>query len=228
LAAEQFSNNGASTLVGALSATGTTLTVASASSFPTVPQFRIRVDDEIMIVTGVAGAVFTVTRHAESTTAATHAAGAVVQHPLTAAGLLNAPLDAANIVSGQLASAREHMGAGILLCLGFTPAATGSDVGEVMVPYDPADGVTSITWNVRRIWLRVNVAGGAPVATVNVSSGTGAFSGVLVGTLTMGSGNYEVAVTASLGTVASGNKLGFSVTTLATATGWTIGCEIGT
>jgi hypothetical protein len=136
-------------------------------------------------------------------------------------------LPASQITTGQLATARETIGGCLLLCTAFTPAGTGADTGEVMVPYDPADGTTSITWNVRRIWLRVNVAGGAPVAVIEKSTAAGAFSASTVGTLTMGSGNSEVAVTASLGTVASGNKIRFNVSTLATATGWSIGVEIG-
>lgn len=118
-------------------------------------------------------------------------------------------------------------GAVAILCDAFTPAGTGADVGEIMVPYSTVDGTTSITWNVRRIWLRVSTAGGAPVAVVEKSTATGVFSAATVGTLTMGSGNSEVAVTASLGTVASGNKLRFNVTTLGSATGWSIGVEMG-
>lgn len=156
-------------------------------------------------------------------------------------------LDAAKITSGTMATARlgsgsatsatflrgdqawaaPIRGAVVILCEAFTPVGTGADIAEVMVPYDPTDGTTSVTWNVRRIWLRVNVAGGAPVAVIEKSTASTAFSASTVGTLTMGSGDYEVAATSSLGTVASGNKLRFNVTTLATATGWAIGVELG-
>src|SRR6185312_11853787 len=64
---------------GALTATQTTITVASASGFPTTGTFRIRVDDENMTVTGGQGTTtWTVTRGANGTTAATHASGTSV------------------------------------------------------------------------------------------------------------------------------------------------------
>jgi hypothetical protein len=65
---------GASTsLSSAINATQTTVTVASASGFPT-SQFKIRVDDEVMTVTGGLGTTsWTVTRGVSGTTAASHA-----------------------------------------------------------------------------------------------------------------------------------------------------------
>lgn len=110
----------------------------------------------------------------------------------------------------------------VVICAGFTPAATGADVAEIVVPYSPADGTTSLTYNVRRIDFRVNVAGGAPAVTVEKSTASTAFSSTAVGTVTLGSGAYEGNNTTSLGTVASGNKLRMNVGTLGTATGWTV------
>lgn len=110
----------------------------------------------------------------------------------------------------------------LTLCSAFTPAGTGADIAEIVVPYNPKDGTTSVTWTVRRIDFRVNVAGGAPAITVEKYTGTGAFSATTVGTVTLGSGAYEGETHSGLGTVASGNKLRFNVGTLATATGWTI------
>jgi hypothetical protein len=67
------------TASGAMTATQTTITVASAAGFPTNGTFRIRVDDEDMTVTGGQGTTtWTVTRGVNSTTAATHASGASV------------------------------------------------------------------------------------------------------------------------------------------------------
>jgi hypothetical protein len=118
-------------------------------------------------------------------------------------------------------------GAGLSLCAGFTPSGTGADVAEVVVPFDPTNGTTVITWNVRRIDFRVGTAGGAPAITVEKSTGTGVFSATSVGTVTLGSGAFEGAVTASLGTVASGNKLRFNVGTLGTALNWSISVTLG-
>lgn len=85
---EQFANNAASTLSAAITTTtATSCTVADASTFPASGSFRIKIDGEIFIVTGVAGTTFTVTRGAEGTVAATHESGADVIHLLTKGGL---------------------------------------------------------------------------------------------------------------------------------------------
>jgi uncharacterized protein YceK len=63
------------TLSGAMTSTQTTLTVASATGFPS-SQFLIRVDDESMLVTGGFGTTtWTVTRGASGSTAASHVSG---------------------------------------------------------------------------------------------------------------------------------------------------------
>jgi fibronectin-binding autotransporter adhesin len=111
----------------------------------------------------------------------------------------------------------------MVLCSGFTPTS-GADVAEYTVPYH-SDGFTSVTWNVRRINVRVQTAGGAPVVSVEYYSGTGAFTATAtVGTVTLGSGASEGAQTSSFttSTLTSGYKVRFNVGTLATATNWTI------
>ncbi len=110
----------------------------------------------------------------------------------------------------------------LTLCDAFTPAATGGDTGELVVPYSPDDGVTSIVWTVRRIDFRVNVAGGVPAVTVEKSTSSTAFSASSVGSVTLGSGAYEGSNTAVAVTVASGDKLRLNPTVLGTATGWTV------
>ena len=82
---------GASTsLPSAINAGQTTVTVASATGFPT-SQFHLRVDDEVMTVTGGFGTTtWTVTRGAKSTTAASHAASqTVIWDDATPAGELS-------------------------------------------------------------------------------------------------------------------------------------------
>ncbi|MFL6033814.1 MAG: FG-GAP-like repeat-containing protein, partial [Gaiellaceae bacterium] len=57
----------------------TTLAVTSADGFPTTAPFKIRVDDEIMLVTGGEGTMsWTVTRGVDGTDAAAHTSGAAV------------------------------------------------------------------------------------------------------------------------------------------------------
>jgi hypothetical protein len=80
------------TITASISAGDLTLTVASAVGYPAAP-FRIVLDpgvvadEEVCQVTGVAGAVFTVTRGYDGTTAKSHASGATVIHAVVAADL---------------------------------------------------------------------------------------------------------------------------------------------
>lgn len=82
--AERFTNNASTTLNGAINNAVTSLVVTSASLFPTAGNFRIRIEDEIMLVTAVAGTTFTVTRAYEGTAAASHANAVTVREILTA------------------------------------------------------------------------------------------------------------------------------------------------
>jgi hypothetical protein len=97
MAVEQFANNAATTLDAAIETTdGTSLTVTSYAGFPSVAQFRILIDSEIMLVTAGAGTTtWTVTRGAEGSTAATHLDEAVVTHILTAGALAQLKTDVA-------------------------------------------------------------------------------------------------------------------------------------
>lgn len=78
-----LSGNGGSITSGA-----TSLKVAAATGFPAAAQYRILIENEILIVTAGAGTTtWTVTRGAEGTTAASHNDGVTVTHILTAGGL---------------------------------------------------------------------------------------------------------------------------------------------
>jgi hypothetical protein len=110
----------------------------------------------------------------------------------------------------------------VVLMVGHTPLELGADVVEVPVPYDPADGTTARTWNVRRVDFRVSIAGGAPQLLVEKSTVAGAFSPSTVATVTMGNGNYEVANNPAAQTVASGDKLRVNIAVLGTAEKWTV------
>jgi hypothetical protein len=77
------------TLVGAVNATQTTITVNSAAGFPTSSSFRIRIDDEYMDVTaGFGTTTWTVTRGVNSSTAAAHVTSQSVDWSTPASGLL--------------------------------------------------------------------------------------------------------------------------------------------
>jgi len=77
--------NGAinTTLASGITNVATSLTVASATGFPTSGNFRIVVESEIMLVTAVSGTTFTVTRGVEGTNPAAHSGGTIVKVSLT-------------------------------------------------------------------------------------------------------------------------------------------------
>lgn len=153
---EQFANNAVTTLNGGILATDTSLTVTSATAFPLLPQFRIIVDSEIMLVTGVAGNVFTITRAMEGTIAAGHLSGATVSQILTAGALVQLKTDVAttSIVGGRgLYSAR--------------PSASSVSVGYVYrctdVPFEYFSDGTN--WNQRGPIIDIPASG--PYSTWN-------------------------------------------------------------
>lgn len=84
---EKFANNASSTLGSAMLAGDTNLIVASVVGFPGSGNFRLRVENEILLVTAVAGINFTVSRGQEGTAASDHPLGASVFQTLTAGAL---------------------------------------------------------------------------------------------------------------------------------------------
>ena len=84
---ETWKNGGSSTLNGAINDSVTSITVTSASSFPSYPDFRIKIESEILTVTGISGSTFTVVRGEEGTSAAAHADTTDVAHVVTGGSL---------------------------------------------------------------------------------------------------------------------------------------------
>jgi len=88
---EILRNNPSTTLNGAINSTVTSLIVTSATGFPTTGDFRIRIDNEIILVTSVSGTTFTVIRAVEeyqgTQTAVSHSNGAAVTLVLSQHGL---------------------------------------------------------------------------------------------------------------------------------------------
>ncbi|HTQ46663.1 MAG TPA: hypothetical protein VMI75_28110 [Polyangiaceae bacterium] len=104
MAQEQFANNASSTLSAGITSDQTTITVNSAASFSSSPQFRVLVDSELMLVTGVSGNTFTVTRAAEGTAATSHAVGAVVTQLITAGALTQIKADTTPVALANIAA----------------------------------------------------------------------------------------------------------------------------
>ena len=82
----------------------------------------------------------------------------------------------------------NHLGSAVLnklkkpllltFLLGETPSGTGDHDAVISIPYDPSDGTTSLTFNVRRLTCWVQTASsGTTTFQVKRSTGTGAFSG---------------------------------------------------
>lgn len=85
---EQYANEATTTLNGAINNSTTTVVVTDASTFPASGNFRIKVANEIMIVTAVSSNTFTVTRGQEGSTAVSHADLTPVYHIVTKGSLL--------------------------------------------------------------------------------------------------------------------------------------------
>ena len=58
---EQFTNLAATTLASAAGSSDATITVASSASFPASGNFRLIIDTELLLCTGVSGVTLTVT-----------------------------------------------------------------------------------------------------------------------------------------------------------------------
>jgi len=123
-------NNAESALASAITAAATSLTLVSGegSKFPAT-NFNITIDDEILLCSSRAGDVLTVTRAQEGTTAAVHAAGAIVSLNVTAA------------VITQLQGAGDTLALGTLqsklITLTRDLAAAPGDVAYTSVGFQP-------------------------------------------------------------------------------------------
>lgn len=87
--AEQYANNAKTTLNGSINNSTTSITVTDGSVFPSSGDYRLKVDDELMLCTARSGNTLTVTRGIESATAASHSDGAQISLVLTTQSFLN-------------------------------------------------------------------------------------------------------------------------------------------
>lgn len=91
---ETWANGGSSTLDGGINDSVTSLDVVDASSFPAYPDFKIKIDSEILTVTAISSETFTVERGADGTVAASHSTAVAVKHVVSAGSLDRAFRDA--------------------------------------------------------------------------------------------------------------------------------------
>lgn len=81
-------NNQGTTLASAITSTSaTSISVTGTTGFPSSGNFRLQIDDELLLVTSVSGTTWTVTRGIEGTTPATHLNAAAVNHVVSAGGI---------------------------------------------------------------------------------------------------------------------------------------------
>lgn len=90
---ERIYNGVSTTITQAITETDTIITVANTDGFPVLPQFRIRIENELLLVTAVNLNRFTVQRGVEGTTATQHYANTSVQGITTAQALMNVRTD---------------------------------------------------------------------------------------------------------------------------------------
>ena len=107
----------------------------------------------------------------------------------------------------------------LTFCSGFTPVASGVDSVVLRIPDSPADGSTSISYNVRELFIRVETpSAGTTSIQVEYYTGTSAFTATNMMSAALsitGASTYEAATTSfSQTTLASGNKVRLNFTAL--------------
>jgi len=132
---EKFSNTATSTLNASIGSGDTTLVLVSAALFPATPQFRINVEGELMLVTGVAGGTLTVTRGIEGSTASAHLAGAPVVQIVTAGAITSALAGSISRTNDTNLDITETSGIVGVWFRGISAPRTGK------LPASPTDGM---------------------------------------------------------------------------------------
>lgn len=87
MATENYANSPVTQLNGAINSSVTTLIVDAITGFPGSTDFHVKIDQEILLVTSMAGTTWTVVRGVDGTTAASHVDDSFVRHPLTVEAL---------------------------------------------------------------------------------------------------------------------------------------------
>ena len=122
---ERFANQASTTLSSAIGSGDLSISVQAATNFPGSPEFRVRLGQELMLVTGVVGTTWTVTRGVEGTTAASHAIGTAVVAVLTGGGLdeMRAEIEAEDRTASGIRTASTVVA---------VSSATAPSVGQVL------------------------------------------------------------------------------------------------
>jgi hypothetical protein len=181
-----------------------TIIVASTLGFPAAPAFRIRIEDEILIVTAINTGTntFTVLRGQEGTVSVSHPSGAKVYHILTAGGLDNAIQTAQSLRSGVrlavnntgMATFNVNVSAGIIYLAPYWAHNLVLHDGTAWRSVRVQDGEISITppnttFQIFDIFANIS-SGGIALSTVNWNRVTASLSGTITAA-------YEPTITTS-------------------------------
>lgn len=175
---EQFANFASTTLATSVVAGTTSLVVSSTSLFPSTGNFRVLIDNEIFLVTGVSGTTWTVTPGAEGTTQAGHTSGAQIAHILTAAAIKNIPQ---NTVVADVKRDYGAVGDGVADDTTAIANAFAAVVAKPGVLYFPA-GTYKTTGSLALVSGVAIVGAGSNATTINYG-GTGFWIDVAANTL---------------------------------------------
>lgn len=157
--AEQFENNYSTQLNGGINAGDTTITV-DAAPLTLTGDFRIIIDDELIIVGAVSGLTFTgCTRGAEGTVAATHADNSIVTHVLTAGSLAEVTTDLVTAHTGDDTNAHAAS------AIAFVP---GSGIAATNVQAAIEEVVADVTGSTNTVGIEAFIDGGGVVLTAGV------------------------------------------------------------
>ena len=226
-------------LVRAATGTHLTITAQGATTSPlkvvgaasqSAALFTVATSGADVLVVGSAGAITTGTWNASTigvlyggTGQTTYTDGQLLIGNSTGNTLTKATLTAGSGVavtngSGSI-TVRQKRPLTLTFCSGYTPAATGADSVVLRIPDSPADGTTSLTYNLRELFLRVETpSAGTSTVQVEYYTGTSAFSAtnLLSSALSAtGASTYEFTSSGfSTSTLASGTKLRLNFTAI--------------
>jgi len=206
------------TLNGGISNSVTSVTVSSASGFPTSGNFTIQVDSEQMTVTAGQGTTtWTVTRGANSTTAASHNSGATVSrvtsyslnHTLATAQTASYTSTSPTVTTLAAAVGSTTLGAAITttsatsitvsLATSFPAVPFVIQVDSEQMNVTAESGAGNKTWTVTRGYNSTTAATHATAAPVNQVSVSVASASAFPG-----SGSYGIQIDGEQMTVTSG------------------------
>lgn len=157
MANEQYTNNPSTTLSGnsgSITSGATTFNVASSTGFPSGGNFTILIDSELMLVTGVSGTAWTVTRAQEGTSGASHSDGTGINLILTAGSLQRLAIQShGGTVSGARRQINFVDGGGVTWTLTDDGTNNKTDVSAVVstgstweTTYTTPPSTGSLTW----------------------------------------------------------------------------------